>query len=133
MLLIAYLLQMIRLTLMGLVQAWPITVVLLIALILALLNNSPFTQKDYKHSYLLILLPSLLTILIMLSSASSWAIAIGVLLVLAHLPIDAFLARQFWEYQGVVLTAGAFQMWVSMVAAFMGSAYNFLLVQHSFD
>jgi hypothetical protein len=88
--LIEYLLQMIRLTLMGLLQAWPITVALLIALILALLNNSPFTQRDYKRAYLLILLPFLLTILIVLSSASSWAIGIGVLLVLAHLPIDAF-------------------------------------------
>lgn len=127
--LIAYLFLMIRLTLAGLLQAWPITVVLLAAVIFAIANNSPFTRRDYKRSYLLILLPTLLTLLVMLASVSSWGIVIGVLLVLAHLPINAFLARRFWEYQGVVVTAGAFQMWVSMVAVFMGSPYSLLTVQ----
>jgi hypothetical protein len=133
MLFLEYVLHMVRLTFAGLFYAWPITVVLLLAIIIALANNSPFTQRNYKRSYLLILLPSSLTVLIVLFSASSWAFGIGILLVLAHLPINAFLARRFWEYQGVVLTAGAFQMWVSMVAAFMGSAYSLLLVQHLLD
>lgn len=127
--LIAYLLLMIRLTLAGLLQAWPITVVLLAAVIFAIANNSPFTRRDYKRSYLLILLPTLVTLLVMLASVSSWGIVIGVLLVLAHLPINAFLARRFWEYQGVVVTAGLFQMWVSMVAVFMGLPYSLLTVQ----
>ena len=115
---------MIKLTVAGQLYAWPITVVLLIAVIFALANNSPFTQGDYKRSYLLMLLPSSLTILILLSSLAPWGFAIGIVLALAHLPIDALLARRFWEYQGVVVTAGAFQMWVSMVAAFVGSAYS---------
>lgn len=130
--LIAYLFLMIRLTLAGLLQAWPITVVLLAAVIFAIANNSPFTQRDYKRSYLLILLPSLLTIFIMLFSGSSWAI-LGVVLLLAHLPINVILARRFWEYQGIVVTSGAFQMWVSMVAVFMSGPYSLFRGHGLFD
>jgi hypothetical protein len=123
--LITYLFLMIRLTLEGLLRAWPITVVLLAVMIFAIANNSPFSRRDYQRSYLLMLLPSLLTILIALFSGASGAI-VGVVLVLAHLPISALLARRFWQYQGMVVTAGAFQMWVSMVALFMGSTYSLL-------
>jgi len=130
--LITYLLVTIRVILEGLVQGWPITLVLLAALIFATANNSPFTRRDYRGSYLLILLPSLLTILIMLFGGPSAAIA-GIVLVLAHLPINAFLARRFYEYQGIVLAAGAFQMWVSMVAVFMTSPYRLLTAQSLFD
>lgn len=129
---IEYLLHMIRMTFNGLLYAWPITLILLGAVIAALAHHSAFTQRDHDRSYLVILLPCALTVLILVCNASSAGLVV-IFLVLAHLPVTAFLARRFLEYQSLVLTVGAFQMWVSMVAAFMGVAYGFLLYGNSID
>jgi hypothetical protein len=128
-----FLFHMIKQTLWGLLYAWPITVVLIIALIIALAYNSPIIDKDYKRSYLLLLLPFSLTILIMLSSLSPWSAVIAILLVLAHVPTSALLVKRFWQYQMFVAVVGAFQMWVSMVAAFMGSVYGIMILGQSVE
>ena len=127
-----YLFHMISAIFAGLLSAWPITVILIAAVVITLIDHSPLSQRDYNRHYLMILLPCTLTILILLSNASSLA-SISLVLILAHVPVTAFLARRFWEYQGFVVTVGAFQMWVSMVAAFMGSAGGLLWFWRSFD
>ena len=122
---IEYLTHVAGLTMAGMIQAWPITSVLILAVILSIANNSPFTRRDYKRSYLLMLLPAVLTFLVMLFSSPSGAIA-GVILVIVQLPTNALLARRFWQYQGIVLTSGAFLLWVSMVAIYMTSPFRLL-------
>jgi hypothetical protein len=118
---ITYLLSLVGLTLEGLVYAWPITTVLFLAVFLATLYNSPFTDRDYDRSYLLLLVPSALTILILVCSASSSGGAVVLYLVIAHVPISALLAKRLWRYQWFVVALGVFQMWVSLVAAVIGS------------
>jgi len=124
---IEYLTHVAGLTMAGMIQAWPITSVLILAVILSIANNSPFTRRDYKRSYLLMLLPAVLTFLVMLFSSPSGAIAaVAVILVIVQLPTNALLARRFWQYQGIVLTSGAFLLWVSMVAIYMTSPFRLL-------
>lgn len=126
-----YLLYLVGSTIMGLIYAWPITIILVSVLILTAIHNSPFTHKDYKRSYLAFLLPSLLTIFILLFP---WSGVIQLYLVVAHVPVITLLAKRFWQYQWFVVTLGVFQMWVSLVAAFVQYLYFFWIMSDvSFD
>lgn len=115
-----YFLHLIIATLMGLIYAWPITIILLLVLILITIYDSPFTYKDYNRAYLAVFLPSGLTLLILLCHTSGLSV-VALYLLIAHVPIIALLARRLWQYQWFVITVGAFQLWVSLVAAFMGA------------
>jgi hypothetical protein len=117
---IEYFLRLIVATLMGLAYAWPITILLLLVLTLISIYDSPFTHKDYNRAYLAVFLPSSLTFLILLCHISGLSV-VAIYLLICHVPMIALLAKRLWQYQWFVIAAGLFQMWVSLVATFIGT------------
>jgi hypothetical protein len=110
---------------------WPITILLIVALVMAGVFASPFRSESFQRNGLMILLPFLLSVFILLMGtifrhdtstgikAPAWPSIVVVILLLGHIPAGIYLTHQFRGGRWFTFVISLLQMWFSLSAAFV--------------